>query len=247
MDLDVSLSGSVPTPAEACDANPFEKGAGEHIGDGSPSHLFASHDENPPCLAGRDNDKPLAVVRDPPSSSLARVVVVASALTGSVSSKAKPASGTRSRLLSNQSSTTVASNRTAESTSLRNSGSGGISRSALRKKLGAKRRSKAIKKPGKTDRRSKAISSPAKIKSKLPVSSTAASKAYASICALSALMFPLWGWMMMVRSPFRLAPFLVRIVLLTCSYCFFSEGKTQTSNSFSFLVTRALARTSLAL
>lgn len=122
------------------------------------------------------------------------VTVNASAATlapsGTVPSDLKPTSGTRSTLLTNRPSAIATSNWTAESTSPTQSGSGGVKRSGSRKKLGVKRLSKGIKKLDKTGRRSKVVPSPEKIKTKIPVSSTAASMAGASSGASSTREIP---------------------------------------------------------
>lgn len=95
-------------------------------------------------------------------------------------SEAKSASGTRSALLTNQSPEAIASYRTAESTYPPEFVYGSFNRSGLRKKVGRKLRSKAIKNSNKTGRRSKALLYPKTIKIKIPVFLTAVATADAS-------------------------------------------------------------------
>lgn len=85
MDLDVFLSGFVPTPAEAGDANAIVKAVASVIGDVNPSHPSASHAVTapPPLHTGSDDDRPLAVGHDLDSSGfLRRSPVVPPAGTG---------------------------------------------------------------------------------------------------------------------------------------------------------------------
>lgn len=176
MDLDVLPSEPVPPSAEAGDARSTGKGVADLIGEVSPSHPSASQDVSTFSSAGSNDDRPLVVDHAQNISSvLANAGAAMVVILGNVSSNVKSASSTRSMLLTNQPSAVARSNRTAESTALTESGSGGDKRLDLRKTFGVKCALKSIKKPEKTARPSKVVLSPGKIEIKFSVLSAAAS------------------------------------------------------------------------
>lgn len=184
--LDVVPLGSVLLPAEACEAYVIKMAFADLIGDVFTSHPSGLHALNALSLAGSGYDRSSAAGQDFPFSAfMSHAAADPSDATGAVPFEAKSVRGTRSTLLTNQTSVAIASNRTAISNFPQKSDSGSINRSGLGKKLGVKCGSKTIKKSDKTGRRSKVVRSPLKIKIEVPPFSAAASTAGASFSASS--------------------------------------------------------------
>lgn len=159
--LDIVPYESDPLYAEEEGGSAIEKAMADLIGDISPSRPSASHALKTSTSTGSDDDRPFVVDQAPatlnvPANACSAMLVTA----GTVLFEYKYARSTRFTLLTNKLFVLATSNSTEESTSKPKSGSVGVKRSGLRKKLGIGHEWKAIRNPERIRRRGNVVLPP---------------------------------------------------------------------------------------